>query len=43
MKFLAQNKPEIFEKVVDYIPEYGRWDDLINLFDLDDVQVFDQI
>lgn len=39
--WLFINKPELFEKVVKLIPEYGRWDDLLQFFpgvlDLSDI------
>lgn len=32
MKWLLVNFPEEFGKVVQYLPEYGRWDDMLSLF-----------
>lgn len=29
MNFIAANLPGYFTKIVDFIPEYGRWDDMI--------------
>lgn len=31
MKNLAQNEPEIAKAVLEFIPEYGRWDEVVNL------------
>lgn len=31
IEWLAENKPEVVYKVIDYIPEYTRWDNLIKL------------
>lgn len=31
LSFLLDEKPELFDTVIKYIPEYGRWDDLVNL------------
>ena len=33
MKDVAQKQPDVFKQVVALIPEYGRWDDLLELFD----------
>jgi hypothetical protein len=33
MKWLAQNHPERIEHLLEYLPEYGRYDDLFELFD----------
>ncbi|MBO4919491.1 MAG: DUF2828 family protein [Erysipelotrichaceae bacterium] len=33
LKYLAANYPDIFAKNVAYIPEYGRWDDLVYLLE----------
>lgn len=30
--WLLINKPDLFEKVMNLIPEYGRWDDLLHFF-----------
>lgn len=32
LNYLAKNYPEIIEKNIHLIPEYGRWDDLLSLF-----------
>lgn len=32
INYLADNKPEILKPLVKHIPEYGRWDDLLILF-----------
>lgn len=31
MRALAGNDPETFKQIINFIPEYGRWDDLIDL------------
>lgn len=31
MKNLAQNEPDIAKAVLEFIPEYGRWDEVVNL------------
>lgn len=28
LQYLGENEPKIFEKIVEYVSEYGRWDDL---------------
>lgn len=28
LQWIGETYPEIFEKIVEYVPEYGRWDDL---------------
>ncbi|MGE5438003.1 MAG: DUF2828 family protein [Syntrophothermus sp.] len=33
MRYLACNYPEIVEKNITYIPEFGRWDDLLEFID----------
>ncbi len=33
LEFLALNYPDIFLKNLEYIPEYGRWDDLVYLLE----------
>lgn len=43
MKYLASSKPEIFEKIIDYIPEYGRWDDLVDLFEFNEEKILNSI
>lgn len=35
MKWLAQNNPNRIRDLVQYLPEYGRYDDLFELFDTD--------
>lgn len=35
MKWLAQNHPNRIRNLVQYLPEYGRYDDLFELFDTD--------
>lgn len=35
MKWLAQNHPNRIRDLVQYLPEYGRYDDLFELFDTD--------
>lgn len=30
--WLFLNKPDLFEKIMNLIPEYGRWDDLLDFF-----------
>ncbi|MBQ6149132.1 MAG: DUF2828 family protein, partial [Oscillospiraceae bacterium] len=32
-RYLAENYPDIFKKNLEFIPDYGRWDDLIDLLD----------
>ena len=32
MKYLATTRPDTFNKIIKFIPEYGRWDDLIYLY-----------
>lgn len=32
MTYLALTKPELFKQVISFIPEYGRWDDLVFLY-----------
>lgn len=34
LKYLAETHPELAKAIIDIIPEYGRWDDLINLIDV---------
>lgn len=31
IKYLGNNNPEIIENLIQYIPEYGRWDDILCL------------
>ena len=33
LKYLAENYPDIFRKNLEYIADYGRWDDLVYLLD----------
>lgn len=33
MKSLAQNEPEVAKAVLSFIPEYGRWDEVVKLID----------
>lgn len=33
MKTLSEIDPENFNKVMEFIPEYGRWDDLVDIMD----------
>ena len=33
LKYLAETSPEVVEQIIEYIPEYGRWDDLFELFE----------
>ncbi len=33
LKYLAENYPEVFRKNLEYVADYGRWDDLIYLLD----------
>ena len=33
LRYLAVNYPDVFRKNAAYIPEYGRWDDLVYLLD----------
>ena len=33
LKYLAENYPEIFRKNLEYVADYGRWDDLVYLLD----------
>lgn len=35
IRYLANKNPKLLESVIQYIPEYGRWDDLFVLFDTD--------
>lgn len=35
MKWLAQNHPNRIRNLIQYLPEYGRYDDLFELFDTD--------
>lgn len=32
MNYLANTRPETFKQIISFIPEYGRWDDLIYLY-----------
>lgn len=38
LEWLGTSFPEVFEKIIEFVPEYGRWDDL--LFDNDKVFSF---
>lgn len=33
LKYLATTSQEVVEQIIEYIPEYGRWDDLFELFE----------
>ncbi|MBQ2657909.1 MAG: DUF2828 family protein [Erysipelotrichaceae bacterium] len=33
LKYLAENYPDIFRKNLEYVADYGRWDDLVYLLD----------
>lgn len=33
MKYLANKEPDLVKALIDLIPEYGRWDDLYEIFD----------
>ena len=35
LTWLFENDKAIFDKIASLVPEYGRWDDLLHLFDLD--------
>lgn len=34
LKYLAENDPELAKHILCYVPEYGRWDDLLELIDV---------
>jgi len=39
LQWIGTDFPEVFEKIVEYVPEYGRWDDMF----FDNVRVFSLI
>lgn len=40
LKLLQKEFPSFLEKVFEYVPEYGRWDDLFDLMDVKEVRYF---
>lgn len=34
MKWLSEEHPQVFEKLLNFVPEYGRWKDLLELWEL---------
>lgn len=39
IQWIGDNEKSVFEKIIEYIPEYGRWDDMF----FDNAKVFDYI
>ena len=41
LRWLAQNETELFNKAVDFVPEYGRWDDILEY--VENVEVYNLV
>lgn len=40
---IVKSNPEIVQSVIELVPEYGRWDDLLCLLDCDNTQIADSV
>lgn len=40
LHYISATSPKTFIKLIPLVPEYGRWDDLLNLHDISEVVVF---
>jgi len=40
LKYMAKEHQYVFNQMVPYVPEYGRWDDLIEFYDIRSVRNF---
>ena len=38
LRELYKIKPQVFKQIISFVPEYGRWDDLIDFVDCEEVQ-----